>query len=53
MTAEQDAVGHHATVLRAAGAAAEQHLPFGMIEQLLAQHHAGPRGHAGSLQLSE
>ncbi len=48
MTAEQDAVGHHATVLRAAGAAAEQHLPFGMIEQLLAQHHAGPRGHAGS-----
>ena len=45
-TADGDAVGQDATVLRAAGAAAEQHIPFGMIEQLLAQHQAGTRGHA-------
>ena len=33
------------TVLRAAGAASEQHLPFGTIEQLLAPQATGPRGH--------
>jgi DNA-binding CsgD family transcriptional regulator/uncharacterized lipoprotein YbaY len=44
--ADHDAVGQATTVLRAAGAAAEQHLPFGMIEQLLAQEVAGTRGRA-------
>lgn len=37
-------VSQGATVLRAAGAASEQHIPFGMIRQLLSQHATGIRG---------
>lgn len=40
-TAKEPAPGHDAAVLRAAGAASEQHLDFGMIHQLLASHGTG------------
>ncbi|HEY8753439.1 MAG TPA: ATP-binding protein, partial [Arthrobacter sp.] len=39
-TAVESAPDHNAAVLRAAGAASEQHLPFGMIRQLLAPYGA-------------
>lgn len=55
MTADQKAQNVDnpvATVLRAAGAASEQHIPFGMLEQLLAQQATGARGQTGAEEAS-